>query len=480
MTELASVHGSETGPARPEGGEHPLAIWGLTATELHAAWWRSHGVQVVYAGEYFEPAPEAEIFLLLPRDVLVIFSIEEITSTLVWSRSKFIPIVLYEKDEEAYREEIRRTDEGGVAGINRSYEFRDSNAVEAGFTTLIDEADAWAASEITMVEAKSDSLGGVARPRIEVLGHVFHNTRSNDESRFLRSLIAIWPDPSLVIKEISQPKPGVFLPDGEAICDDLILIPPVWLGAERGGDASIVVIGPEFVEDAAESQCAPAGIKEFADIVPQGGRSRKRLLPRRTYYGVGKRLFDIIFAALALTITAPILFGVAVIMILDDGFPIFFGHVRQSRGGRQFRCWKLRTMRRNAEDLVAKLADLNIADGPQVLIENDPRVTRVGRFLRKFQIDELPQFWNVLCGQMSVVGPRPSPDKENQFCPAWREMRLSVRPGITGLWQVSRTRTPGEDFQEWIRYDVEYVRTACFSGDLKIIAKTIGNLLRRD
>ena len=111
-------------------------------------------------------------------------------------------------------------------------------------------------------------------------------------------------------------------------------------------------------------------------------------------------------------------------------------------------------------------------------IRDDPRVTRVGRVLRQFQIDEFPQFWNVLLGQMSIVGPRPSPDDENQYCPAWREQRLSVRPGITGLWQTMRTRAEGEDFQEWIKYDIEYVRRAGFWLDLRICLKTAWILLR--
>ena len=174
---------------------------------------------------------------------------------------------------------------------------------------------------------------------------------------------------------------------------------------------------------------------------------------------------------------APVFIAVGLIVALDDGLPLFFGHTRQKRGGAAFRCWKFRTMRRDAEALVADLQSRNKADGPQVFIENDPRVTRVGRFLRKFQLDELPQFWNVLVGDMSVVGPRPSPDNENQFCPAWREMRLSVRPGITGLWQVERTRAPGEDFQEWIKYDLEYVRTASFMLDIRICLKTARNLI---
>ena len=106
-------------------------------------------------------------------------------------------------------------------------------------------------------------------------------------------------------------------------------------------------------------------------------------------------------------------------------------------------------------------------------MEHDPRITKVGRVLRKLQLDELPQFFNVLLGQMSVVGPRPSPFSENQYCPGWREARLSVRPGVTGLWQIRRTRADGADFQEWIRYDIEYVEQASFWLDVYIIWKTI-------
>jgi len=100
-------------------------------------------------------------------------------------------------------------------------------------------------------------------------------------------------------------------------------------------------------------------------------------------------------------------------------------------------------MRKDAEELKAKLKAQNQADGPQFFIDNDPRLTSVGKVLRKYNLDELPQFINVLRGHMSVVGPRPSPRHENQYCPPWREARLSVRPGITGLWQIHRTRVRG-------------------------------------
>ncbi len=163
---------------------------------------------------------------------------------------------------------------------------------------------------------------------------------------------------------------------------------------------------------------------------------------------------------------------------LEDGRPFFFGHVRETRGGREFPCIKFRSMRKDAEQIKAQLGQKkNQADGPQFFMENDPRLTRVGRFIRKYNLDELPQFWNVLTGDMSIVGPRPSPHKENQYCPPWREARLSVRPGITGLWQVKRTRRAGTDFQEWIKYDLEYVEKRYWWMDLRIIWQTVANML---
>ena len=164
---------------------------------------------------------------------------------------------------------------------------------------------------------------------------------------------------------------------------------------------------------------------------------------------------------------------------LEDGRPLFFGHRRETVGAREFACLKFRSMRKDAEQIKLRLAQGNQADGPQFFIKEDPRLTRVGRVIRKLNIDELPQFLNVLAGDMAIVGPRPSPYQENQYCPTWREARLSVRPGITGLWQVSRTRAQGLDFQEWIRYDIEYVERMNWRLDLWIILKTVLVCLRR-
>jgi lipopolysaccharide/colanic/teichoic acid biosynthesis glycosyltransferase len=192
-----------------------------------------------------------------------------------------------------------------------------------------------------------------------------------------------------------------------------------------------------------------------------------------------KRLFDIVASLFAITVSLPLYPLAALAIWLEDGRPIFFTHRRETLGGREFPCIKFRSMRKDAEKLKAGLKAANQADGPQFFIEEDPRLTRVGRVLRKYHLDEWPQFFNVLVGDMSIVGPRPSPRSENQYCPAWREARLSVRPGITGLWQTRRTRAAGSDFQEWIKYDIEYVETRSWRLDLVIILRTISQILRR-
>ena len=130
-------------------------------------------------------------------------------------------------------------------------------------------------------------------------------------------------------------------------------------------------------------------------------------------------------------------------------------------------------MQRDAHQRQRALYATNVLDGPQFKLHNDPRVTRVGALLRATNIDELPQLINVLLGQMSLIGPRPSPFRENQICVPWRRARLSVRPGITGLWQICRDQRSEGDFHQWIAYDIMYVRHLSGWLDLKILLATI-------
>jgi lipopolysaccharide/colanic/teichoic acid biosynthesis glycosyltransferase len=190
-------------------------------------------------------------------------------------------------------------------------------------------------------------------------------------------------------------------------------------------------------------------------------------------YPVLKAAFDIAASAIGLLLLSPILLLIALLVKLESQGPVFYVDRREGRGGRGFRCLKFRTMFAGADAQQRELLAKNQVDGPQFKMARDPRVTRVGGVLRMLNLDELPQLVNVFLLQMSLVGPRPSPFRENQLCIPWRDGRLSVRPGITGLWQVCRHHRSQGDFHQWIHFDLLYVRHVSFLVDLKILAATL-------
>jgi len=198
--------------------------------------------------------------------------------------------------------------------------------------------------------------------------------------------------------------------------------------------------------------------------------------PRFSYVCFWKRVADMVAALIVLMLFAPIMPFIALAIKLTSPGPIFFKDRRQGLHGKAFNCLKFRTMMAGADKIQEKLRIVSQVDGPQFKMTDDPRLNAVGNFLRETYIDEIPQFFNVLLGQMSVVGPRPSPESENILCPSWRDVRLSVRPGITGLWQICRTREPLKDFQEWIYYDTKYVKHVSLRTDLWICWQTAKKL----
>lgn len=185
-----------------------------------------------------------------------------------------------------------------------------------------------------------------------------------------------------------------------------------------------------------------------------------------------KRAVDVAVSIIAIMVTSPLMLAAAIALKIDNPKgPILFVQRRVGLNGREFPCLKFRTMVPNAEELKDQLAHLNVMSGPVFKIPDDPRVTRVGKWLRKSSIDELPQLFNVLAGHMSMVGPRPAlPAEVNLYGPDYRK-RLSVRPGITCLWQISGRNNI--DFQDWMRLDMEYIDGWSLFLDLKIMAKTI-------
>jgi exopolysaccharide biosynthesis polyprenyl glycosylphosphotransferase len=183
-----------------------------------------------------------------------------------------------------------------------------------------------------------------------------------------------------------------------------------------------------------------------------------------------KRAFDILSTAIALWVLSPLLLTVALLIKLTSRGPVLFRQVRVGMHGRPFRMLKFRTMVENAEALKATLAAQNEMDGPVFKMKRDPRITRIGTFLRKFSIDELPQLVNVLRGDMSVVGPRPPVPNEVARYEPWQRRRLSVRPGLTCIWQVSGRNEIS--FEQWMYMDLQYIDNWSFTNDIGLILKT--------
>jgi len=190
-----------------------------------------------------------------------------------------------------------------------------------------------------------------------------------------------------------------------------------------------------------------------------------------------KRFSDVVIAGVGLVVFIPVFLLLAITVILDSGWPVFYPWRVVGQRGRRFTGYKLRTMVREADELKANLAHLNEMNGPVFKIRDDPRVTRLGRLLRRYSLDELPQLWSVLVGDMSLVGPRPlSPEEFIRAAPTQRR-KLSVKPGITCLWQVSGRNEIG-DFEDWVRLDLDYIHKWSLWLDLRILLKTIRVVVR--
>jgi exopolysaccharide biosynthesis polyprenyl glycosylphosphotransferase len=204
---------------------------------------------------------------------------------------------------------------------------------------------------------------------------------------------------------------------------------------------------------------------------------RVGLLRGEFYRSYIKRAADIVAAALGIALLSPVFLVIATAIKLDSRGPVFFRQARVGKDGREFSFYKFRSMVEDAEALKESLMHLNELEGPVFKISEDPRVTRVGTFLRRTSLDELPQLINVLKGDMSLVGPRPPLPCEVEKYEGWQREKLSVLPGITCLWQISGRNHIG--FTEWMRLDIEYIRRQSFGLDVKILARTLPAVLSR-
>jgi exopolysaccharide biosynthesis polyprenyl glycosylphosphotransferase len=229
-----------------------------------------------------------------------------------------------------------------------------------------------------------------------------------------------------------------------------------------------------IVPDLFQMTLSRMSITEMAGI-PLIGVKQARISPVTLFL---KRAVDVVFSLIVLNITAPLMGLIALSIKLDSPGPVLFRQARVGKGGKPFTVYKFRSMRTGAEEQKELLRDFNEADGPIFKIKDDPRVTRTGRWLRRFSLDELPQFYNVLRGDMSIIGPRPPLAEEVAEYQPWHMRRLETAPGITGLWQVSgRSELP---FDEMALLDIYYVEQWRPSLDLQILLRTIPTILFGD
>ena len=477
LPHLSNGSGNGNGhPAPSDGSPEEQTLWGLSVAQLHDRFWAARGVQVVRQGERVPLERDAELYLLTDSRCFCVFRLGPLVDRLSWLKPRVAFVRLHSNNEQAYEERIITDEEDRFLRFERRYNHSDWRAARVALTPHLDVAEFW--------QETRDARTGWRQLRRRIKkgdrfttsedASVYHRDDEEEVRHFIRELVQVWRRPDATVQRAHRRGEGVWVDREGQPPEETRITGPVWIGSGRDLDRVESVVGPAVLWDAPEQRPRVEHLA-WKSIVPtdvMAGPIQPRKLP--SWQRGIKRAFDIAFASTVLigaglTVWVPIMWMIK----RHDGGPIFFGHRREGRNAREFDCLKFRTMRTDAEEMKAELAELNQVDGPQFFIENDPRHTKIGKKLRKLNLDELPQFWNVLKGEMSVVGPRPSPHKENQRCPPWREARLSVLPGVTGLWQLERTRKQHLDFQEWVRYDTFYVENQSWWLDMKILVRTM-------
>ncbi|MCC4414518.1 sugar transferase [Limosilactobacillus reuteri] len=203
--------------------------------------------------------------------------------------------------------------------------------------------------------------------------------------------------------------------------------------------------------------------------------NRDKIKSRFVYHSI-KRIFDIVAATCGIVLLSPLMIIIAVLIKTEDHGPIFYKQVRVGKNGKTFKMYKFRSMFVNADKMLAELKEQNDVEGPMFKMKDDPRITKIGHFIRKHSLDELPQFLNVIKGEMSLVGPRPPLPSEVKEYSEYDKQRLFVTPGCTGLWQATERNEVG--FNEMVQLDIQYIQQASFMFDLWIIWKTVGILIK--
>ena len=449
-------------------------LWGLEPTQLHDRFWAARGVQVVRVGRDVEVVKDAELFLLMAPDLLAVFRLHDLIEKLSWLSPDVMWVRIHHERDRDYRETVTVGDSGEFVAFNRLYGGSDTRLARVALTPSREVARLWQSCDdaITGWRELRQFVARQYRASANITGRTYDRSSGHEVMAFMHDLIQTWHFPAATINRARKVAVDLWADTDANVSKSTSFIGPVWIGAAREVSDGETIVGPAVLWDDPQARPNTEQV-EWEQLEPSRTFTRPaRSHLRKSPYLFVKRILDLVLALVVLALVWWIFPLIMLGIYLEDGRPWFFRHARESKGGRTFFCLKFRSMCKEADQIKQKLVMENQVDGPQFFIKQDPRVTRVGAMLRRLFLDELPQLFNVLAGEMSIVGPRPSPHVENQFCPSWREARLSVLPGMTGLWQVMRTREPGKDFQEWIKYDIQYVENISFLLDLRIVWKT--------
>ena len=373
--------------------------------ELHDRYWASRSVCVVRPGALTPPPRRAELFLLADVRTLARFSLREVLQRLLWAGSELIFVRLRARQTEQYRETVRTDAAGRFRGFTRHYDGTSRQVARLALTRDRRVAELWRSIDSAPSTWRSfrKQTRRWRRQALAVEGELYDRFCHEDLDRLVSDLIQTWPRPSASIEGLHEIRPGVWASDGHDVSTDTVFLGPAWIGAGRRVGSGESVLGPAALWDVASRRPDPGAMcweRLDPSAAPPLQVRPRQIEPwrRRT-----KRLFDIAFSVGALLGTLPLYPLIMLAIWLEDGGPFIFAHKRETLGGREFPCLKFRSMRKDADRMKAELAMRNESDGPQFFMKNDPRITRVGQFLRRSNLDELPQFINVLLGHMSVV-----------------------------------------------------------------------------
>ncbi len=222
--------------------------------------------------------------------------------------------------------------------------------------------------------------------------------------------------------------------------------------------------------------------EKYADVLHDINTAQEKVYVKpaeKPVYDICKRVFDVVMSTLALIVLSPVFLVTAIAIKLEDGGKVIFSQTRLTKDGRSFKLYKFRSMCPNAEDMLEQLMDQNEEDGPVFKIADDPRVTKVGRFIRRASIDELPQLINILKGDMSIIGPRPPLPREVEQYTPYQMHRLDVKTGLS-CYHECQGRSRVRSFDEWIELDLRYIRERSMLTDIKIIFMTLKVVFTKD